>query len=186
MQVRRLWDQLGFTDGLPKEKMGLFISGMNAALKVCAARLRCSRRAQRVLASDVRAGRHIGQARSRPGRQVLHRLAVATCDEADGPGCAARTNHPAHSLAAWQTGTVLHVAGLDRRQHRRLIRRSRGPQCRQRLGSQMPVCPDLEPAPSLQPLPTMCLYSCEHACRDGGRSAKRGGQCPCDRQPEAE
>ncbi len=46
MQVRRLWDQLGFTDGLPKEKMGLFISGMNAALKVCAARLRCSRRAQ--------------------------------------------------------------------------------------------------------------------------------------------
>ena len=37
MQVRRLWDQLGFTDGLPKEKMGLFISGMNAALKVCAA-----------------------------------------------------------------------------------------------------------------------------------------------------
>jgi hypothetical protein len=93
---------------------------------------------------EVRAGWHIEQVRTRPGRHILHRMAIATCD---GPSGGGRTWPIVPTLTS--RARPPHNGGADRRQPQ-LARRSHGPQYRRHLGSPIPDRPN-------GPIWQMCL-----------------------------
>ena len=109
--------------------------------------LRCVLRSHRNVKREVRAGWHIEQVRTRPGRHILHRMAIATCD---GPSGGGRTWPIVPTLTS--RARPPHNGGADRRQPQR-ARRSHGPQYRRHLGSPIPDRPNGRHRPIWQ----MCL-----------------------------